>query len=200
MKAKKAIVIAICAVVLVLATVFATVAYFTSTAEVQNAFSIGKVKITLDETKVNEDGTPVTPAAKTTTGNTYKLVPAAKYTKDPTVHVETGSETSYLFVKISNNIKNIEANETTTNKKIATQIINNGWTALPDNSGVYYKLYDASSPVADHPVFGYFTIKADATANTLESYNGRYVSVKAYAVQKEGLATPADAWAVANVD
>ena len=51
----KALVLTLCAVLLVVATVMGTMAYLTSTDTVTNTFTVGKVAITLDEAKVNTD-------------------------------------------------------------------------------------------------------------------------------------------------
>lgn len=60
MKTKsKALLLTLCAVLLVAASVMGTMAYLTSTDKVENTFTVGNVKITLDEAKVNTDGTPV---------------------------------------------------------------------------------------------------------------------------------------------
>ena len=69
-----------------------TLAYLTDKDnQVTNTFTVGAgVSINLDEAKVNPDGTPVDPAERVTE-NTYKLVPGATYTKDPTVTV-TGDD------------------------------------------------------------------------------------------------------------
>ena len=48
-----------CALLLVAAGVFGTLAYLTGTDTVNNTFTVGNVKITLDEAKVTTDGTPV---------------------------------------------------------------------------------------------------------------------------------------------
>ena len=54
--AKKAMLLTVCALVLVAATVMGTLAYLTSTDEVKNTFTVGKVAITMDEAKVDEKG------------------------------------------------------------------------------------------------------------------------------------------------
>ena len=46
-----------CALLLVAAGVFGTLAYLTGTDTVNNTFTVGNVKITLDEAKVTTDGT-----------------------------------------------------------------------------------------------------------------------------------------------
>ena len=110
MKTKsKALLLTLCAVLLVAASVLGTMAYLTSTAKVENTFTIGKVEIKLDEAKVTADGIPVEGAARVT-ANSYKLMPGTTYTKDPTVTVLNGSEASYVRMKVTfNNAKEIIA-------------------------------------------------------------------------------------------
>ena len=103
MKTKsKALLLTLCAVLLVAASVLGTMAYLTSTAKVENTFTVGKVEIKLDEAKVNADGIPVESAARVT-ANSYKLMPGNTYTKDPTVTVKAGSEASYVRMKVTFN-------------------------------------------------------------------------------------------------
>ena len=110
MKTKsKALLLTLCAVLLVAASVLGTMAYLTSTDTVTNTFTVGKVEIKLDEAKVNADGIPVEGAARVT-ANSYKLMPGNTYTKDPTVTVLNGSEASYVRMKVTfNNAKEIIA-------------------------------------------------------------------------------------------
>ena len=98
----KALLLTLCAVLLVAASVLGTMAYLTSTDEVNNTFTVGKVKIELDEAKVDENGTPVANADRVKS-NEYKLMPGHTYTKDPTVTVEKGSESSYVRMKVTFN-------------------------------------------------------------------------------------------------
>ena len=103
MKTKsKALLLTLCAVLLVAASVLGTMAYLTSTAKVENTFTVGKVEIKLDEAKVTADGIPVEGAARVT-ANSYKLMPGTTYTKDPTVTVKAGSEESYVRMKVTFN-------------------------------------------------------------------------------------------------
>ena len=60
----KALTLSLCAVLLVVTTVFATMAYLTSQDSVNNTFTVGKVEITLDEAQVNDYGVPTDPAAR----------------------------------------------------------------------------------------------------------------------------------------
>lgn len=105
----KALLLSLCAVLLVAATIFGTMAYLTSSDKVENTFTVGNVKINLDEAKVNTDGTPVEGADRVHE-NSYKLLPGHTYTKDPTVTVEKGSESAYVRMKVTfNNAANIIA-------------------------------------------------------------------------------------------
>ena len=60
MKTKsKALLLTLCAVLLVTASVLGTMAFLTSNDEVVNTFSVGSVAIKLDEAKANTDGSLV---------------------------------------------------------------------------------------------------------------------------------------------
>ena len=103
MKTKsKALLLTLCAVLLVAASVLGTMAYLTSTDTVTNTFTIGKVNIKLDEAKVTTDGKPVEPAQRVQQ-NEYKLMPGLTYTKDPTVTVLNGSDAAYVRMKVTFN-------------------------------------------------------------------------------------------------
>lgn len=110
MKAKtktKALLMSLCAVLLVAASVLGTMAYLTDSEEVNNTFTVGNVAIKLDEAKVDENGTQVVdkdgnPVARVTR-NAYKLLPGHTYVKDPTVTVLTPSVESYVRMKVTFN-------------------------------------------------------------------------------------------------
>lgn len=112
MKAKtktKALLMSLCAVLLVAASVLGTMAYLTDSKDVKNTFTVGNVSIDLDEAKVNTDGTVVTGADRVKT-NSYKLLPGHTYVKDPTVTVLKPSVESYVRMKVTfNNAKEIIA-------------------------------------------------------------------------------------------
>ena len=106
-KTSKALLLTICAVLLVAASVMGTMAYLTSADEVKNTFTVGKVAIKLDEAKVDANGKAVEPAVRVQT-NEYKILPGHTYTKDPTVTVEKGSDASYVRMKVTfNNARTI---------------------------------------------------------------------------------------------
>ena len=98
MKTKsKALLLTLCAVLLIAASVLGTMAYLTSTDTVTNTFTVGKVEIKLDETDVTN------PTGSRVQANSYKLMPGTTYTKDPTVTVKAGSEESYVRMKVTFN-------------------------------------------------------------------------------------------------
>ncbi len=199
MKTKsKAVVLTLCAVLLVVASVMGTMAYLTSKDSVNNTFTVGKVKLTLDETKVDEygekyldsDSSSVSESsAAKVKANTYNLVPGHTYIKDPTVHVEAGSEDCYVFVEVDNDLANFEKEGDT----IATQITTtNSWAQLTDKdgkdvAGVYYKSVSKSNDAQDLAVFSSFTLANDA--NSKEGWSNlsdANIKVTAYAIQQDG--------------
>lgn len=106
---KKILVACLCVALAVLTIAGTTLAYLTSRDTVTNTFTVGNVAIKLDEAKVDENGTAVTPAERVKE-NSYKLMPGHTYTKDPTVTVLDGSEEAYVRMKVTfNNAANIIA-------------------------------------------------------------------------------------------
>ena len=205
MKTKtKALALALCAVLLVVTTVFVTMAYLTSEDSVTNTFTVGQVNITLDEAKVDEYGNPVDKdgkhvelaSAPRQTGNEYKLIPGHTYTKDPTVNVDSSSEDCYLFVKIENGLG--------TDGTIAG-LETNGWALVDQPTNIYvYKGTGtdgklAVSKNAKIKVFDTFTFgeKADPNNYDTATKNAKII-VTAYAIQADGLSekTPAEIWAL----
>ena len=89
------------------------------TEEVKNTFSTSDIGVTLGETT-----------------NTYKMVPGWTIAKDPKATVTSGSEDCYLFVKVE------KSNNFDTYMDMA---IDSQWTALEDQTGVYYIKIDEDS-------------------------------------------------------
>ena len=89
------------------------------TEEVKNTFSTSDIGVTLGETT-----------------NTYKMVPGWTIAKDPKATVTSGSEVCYLFVKVE------KSNNFDTYMDMA---IDSQWTALEDQTGVYYIKIDEDS-------------------------------------------------------
>lgn len=196
MKTKsKALLMTLCAVLLVAASVLGTMAYLTSQDSVKNTFSIGKIAITLDEAQVDADGKALENVDRVKTNN-YKLMPGHAYDKDPTVHVKKDSEDAYIFVKVENGISAFEA-EKTIAKQITTD---NGWTDLPGVANVYYKEYtkDATQDV-NLVVFSNFTIADGAEKITgWNNATNANITITAYAIQKDGFNDAKAAWDAGN--
>ncbi len=198
----KALLLALCALSLVAASVFGTLAYLTDTEAVTNTFTVGKVDITLNEAPVDATG-------KETTGdrvqaNVYHLLPNHVYDKDPTVHFQAGSDASWLFVKVENGLVGIES-KVENYSSIAEQIVAKGWTKLDSftdttedtvDTAVYYKSVPANTGTAaqDHVVFESFTIDSGVTGDTLDTYQNATIVVTAYAIQADGFSDAATAW------
>lgn len=102
-KLRRILLLLACAVLLVSLSVGATLAYLTSTAEVENTFTVGDVKIKLDEAKVDtETGKAPDPEDRTPDGNKQvRMVPGRTIDKDPTVTVLANSEDCYVRVKVT---------------------------------------------------------------------------------------------------
>lgn len=186
MKSKKKVFLTVlCAAALVVASVLGTMAYLTSkVGPVTNTFTVGNVKITLNEAEVDTAGVPVEGAARVTK-NGYKLIPGHTYTKDPTVHVDADSEESWLFVKVVDEIAGIEDAKT-----VATQMTEKGWTLVDGQTNVYaYK--DKVTAGQDIKVFENFKIKGDAD---VANFANKTITVEAYAIQADGFDTAAKAW------
>ena len=200
-KAKKILALLLCAVLLIGATIAGTVAYLTSTAKVENTFTAGKVKITLDEAKVDEygevymkdsgekddDGNVIyVPVAEgdeeaRVSGNKYKLVPGKTYIKDPTIHVSADSEECYLFAKITMGDKFTISGMTDWTRITGTDVWYYNTTAKANDNVVVFKTITYSSAVAGE-----------------ETPSESNIVVTAYAVQKDSFDSAADAWEAAN--
>lgn len=192
---KKVHLLLLCAVLMVGASVFGTLAYLTDTEAVTNTFSVGQVHLTLDEAKVNPDGTVVAGAARVQE-NAYHLLPGHTYSKDPTIHVDGKSEDCYVFVKVDNGIAAYESKDADYTS-IAGQIAANGWTALDGVENVYYKTYEKGQDDKDLEVFREFQI--DGMANTVEGWDAispetTKVNVTGYAVQMDSFGSAKAAW------
>ena len=172
---KKTLALVLALTLLVAGVVGGTLAWLTDrTAEVKNTFTVGDINIDLTETTAD-----------------YKMVPGNTIAKDPTVTVKANSETCWLFVEVteSENLNNF-----------ITYTIANGWTEL--ESGVYYREVSASNADQTFPVLAgnTVTVKSDVTKTMLETAktDAPTLTFKAYAVQKDNVASASDAWAKVN--
>ncbi|MDD7397154.1 MAG: hypothetical protein PUG31_07030 [Eubacteriales bacterium] len=161
-----------------------TIAWLTATTEpVVNTFTYGKIKIQLTET----------------TGNAYKIIPGVNISKDPKVTVKADSEACWLFVKVA------EEGTFVTDK--VTYSIADGWKVLDatNHPGVYYRKVDAVTADTDFYVLagdatypnGVVTVSEELTKAEVNSVAATQptLTFTAYAVQKDGINTAAEAWA-----
>ena len=188
---KKALIALVAAAVVLLGMVGGTLAWLIDKTEsVVNTFTYGDIEISLTETDTNDgDNDPNT--------NEYKMVPGQTITKDPVLTVEQGSEDCYLFVKLE---KSTDANF----DDFMTYEVADGWTALDNVDGVYYREVAAADVADANKDFAVIkdntvTVKDSVTKgmlNALTATTYPKLTVTGYAVQKAGMASAADAWAV----
>ena len=208
--AKKAMLMTLCAIILVVATVFGTMAYLTSTDEVNNTFTVGNVAIKLDEAKVGTDGKALTGADATRVKeNSYKLLPGHVYDKDPTVTVLAGSEESYVKMTVTVNKANeLDAIFAPGGANLtsifggydATNWIDKGSTKDADNNTRTYEFWykgtvsAGDADVALDALFDTITVPGSITKEDLATIKGMTITVNAYAIQADGFANADAAW------
>lgn len=215
-KTSKALLLGLCALLLVGASVLGTMAYLTSTPDaVVNTFTVGNVKIKLDESKLETDGN--LDVSDRVQGNEYHLLPGGNYKKDPTITVDKDSEDCYLFVKVENNIADLTIDATQDgHTTIAAQMATLGWKTVPNVENVYVLYDNASNPAVrkivhkneSYHVFDDFTIKGTVTNGQLSDLQKEEnkdtlvnkITVTAYAIQSSGLDAKGDAdlWTLVN--
>lgn len=213
MKARsKALLLALCAVLLVAATIFGTMAYLTSQDTVTNTFTVGKVAIKLDEAKANPDGSLVANADRVK-ANSYKLLPGHTYNKDPMVTVLGGSESSYVKMTVTfskaNELDAIFAPDGADMLKIFNGYDAANWIAKGNtkdetaNTRTYEFWYKEAVGAPDGDValdalFDSITVPGEITGAQLVTIEGMTITVNAYAIQADGFADAAAAWAAFN--
>ncbi len=210
MKTKsKALLLTLCAVLLVTASVLGTMAFLTSNDEVVNTFTVGSVAIKLDEAKANTDGSLVE-GAERVKANSYKLLPGHTYNKDPMVTVLNGSEASYIKMTVTfSKASALDAIFDPTGANLIS-IFNgydsNNWTYKGNTEDAtadtrtyefwYKETVDA--PDSDVPLdalFDSITVPGTITNEQLATIEGMTITVNAYAIQADGFANAEAAWA-----
>ena len=165
------------AIVLVVAlSVAGTYAYLTDkTGPVVNTFTVGNVNIDLTETTTD-----------------YKMIPGMTIHKDPMVTVKENSEDCWLFVKVEKSA-NFDS--------FLKYDMDDGWTALPNVDGVFYRPVEAGAADQDFAVLANdtVTVKPDVTKDMMDAIdNGTAakptLTFTAYACQADGFTSVADAW------
>lgn len=208
----KALLLTLCAVLLVAATIFGTMAYLTSTDTVTNTFTVGKVNIKLDEAKANPDGSLVANADRVK-ANSYKLLPGHTYSKDPMVTVLSGSESSYVKMTVTfskaNELDAIFAPDGANLTRIFSGYDAANWIAKGNtkdataNTRTYEFWYKEAVAAPDGDValdalFDSITVPGEITNEQLATIEGMTITVNAYAIQADGFANADAAWAAFN--
>jgi hypothetical protein len=150
------------------------------TDPVVNVFTYGNIKIDLKET----------------TGDHYKMTPGKELAKDPRLTVKADSENCWLFVKI----------EESTDKALSDFVeyqVADGWIALANTTGVYYREVNAADEDVSFPVIkdDKVKVKGSVTQEMLEQLNDQNypkLTITGYAVQRDAeiaeVDTAAEAW------
>lgn len=205
------ILLTICsAMLLVCLSVGATVAYLTSSAEVKNTFTVGKVAIKLDEAKVDSDGKALTgDNAERVKVNSYKLLPGHTYDKDPMVTVLSGSESSYIKMNVvvtkSAELDAIFGEDGANLLSIFKGYDSNNWiykgntedaTANTRTYEFWYKATVAapSGDVALDALFDKIEVPGNIDNTQLATINGMTITVTAHAIQADSFANADAAW------
>lgn len=142
------------------------------TDSVVNTFTYGDINIGLTETPRD-----------------YKITPGVDIKKDPKVTVDANSEACWLFVKVE---------KENWNEKVTYEIAN-GWNALTGQTDVYYREVGAVTEDTSFNVLkdNEVTVSDTLTKDEVDQLKGKNTKLTftAYAVQKDGIDTAADAWA-----
>lgn len=176
---KKSLALLLAIAIVVVGAVAGTVAWLTDkTPSVTNTFTTSDINIELKETK-----------------NNFQMIPGWNIEKDPKVTVKAGSEACYLFVKLE---------KSTNFDTFMTYEMADGWEALPEAPGVYYREVAAATADTTFEVLkgNQVTVKDEVTKaqmNDLTADTYPTLTVTAYASQlyknNTETFTAAEAWA-----
>ncbi len=204
-KLRKALLLISCAALLVCITVGVTVAYLTSSDSVENTFTVGQVKITLDEAPVGSDGKEIDGAR--VAANAYKLLPGFTYDKDPTIHIDRTSEEAYLRVKVSvSNTAKVDAlfQEKGYAEDSITAILTgfdaNLWNVTSNTveNDVRTYVFEYKDKIVggdrDIVLFTNVVVPEDFDNDDIIELNNTKMTIVAEAIQADGFANAAAAW------
>ena len=202
MNKRRILAISMSLVIVAILAIGATLAYFTDTKTATNTFTMGDVKIKLDETNVND------PDGDRVTSNAYDVYPGAEVMKDPIVH-NVGKNGAYIraTVNVSNWMNLVAAyypdfKETFPNEgyKAALNLLvgdlGEGWSVVDVEAGDVFTIgqfdakfvlkYDGvlASGADTTPIFEKVSIPAGITNASAESFN--QIKIVAQAMQADG--------------
>ena len=205
MTKKRFVAILLCVTLVALAAIGATFAYLTDSKTVNNTFTMGNVKITLDETNVND------PTGARVTSNEYTVYPGAVVTKDPIVH-NTGKNAAYIraTVNVSNWMNLVSAyypdfKETYPNDgyKAALNLLvgqlGEGWSVVGVEAGDTFTIgqfdakfilkYDGKLAAGENTTAMFQTVTIPTGIDNASTDSFKEVKVVAQAIQADGFDT-----------
>ena len=188
-KKKKLLILIACECVLLFTMVTGTIAWLTAeSGTITNTFKPSNIEVALEEYGANNNV------------QAFQMVPGATIDKKATVSVENDVD-CYVFVKVV---------ETTNLDTYITYNMADGWLALPNNDGVYYRVVAANAETKTWSVLkdNAVTVNGGVTKeqmNALGTDTANYpkLTFTAYAIQKDYLSdgsaavtTPEGAWTI----
>lgn len=183
----KVVVLLLAVVLLIGCVAGGTLAYLmTKSTTVENTFVAGAI----GELKLSE-----------TSGTSYKVIPGVDITKNPTVTFDKYNVNAYVFLKVEAAGWTVSGSGTTYTYSIGDnekmEWVLDGWTKLED--GVYYKEVAANAGAQTWSVIkdNKITVSSEITKTNIGDY-AKALSFTAYAIQKDGFADAAAAWAQAK--
>lgn len=212
---KHVLIVAVALILTCAISVAATYAYLYDESDTaRNVITAGKVKVSLSEAKVNEDGEPVDENGKVVAledaarviSNHCELARGRKYNIAPTIYVEEGSEPCMLLLLIYipealDNVIKYDPSPTDP-EDFGVQFAANGWWSTGRN----IKIYDANENLigtymwfayaengyprtvsggATVPFIESITIRENATPQALEEASAADMEITAFAFQLE---------------
>lgn len=179
---KKVLALVLAMVLVVVGVAAGTLAWLTAKSDtVTNTFTTSDIKVELKETK-----------------NNFKMIPGYDIQKDPKATVLAGSEECFLFVKLE---------KSTNFDEFMTYEMADGWTALADVDGVYYREVRTADIGTAYSVLkgDKVSVRGEVTKATMEGLSSNTLptlTITAYASQLHKNAetefTAAQAWANVN--
>ena len=184
----KAVILLLAVVLLIGGAVGGTLAWLiASTNTVTNTFTVGDIDIDLTETVNGQSQSALTSAV---TNDGFKMVPGTDLSKDPKVTVKANSEDCWLFIKVTA-ANGVALSDQSTSNDYITYTMADGWTAVPNHVGVYYRKVttsnaDQSFEVLKNNQVHVLNTVTKAMMETAETQKPSLVFT-AYAIQSEGL-------------
>lgn len=204
---KKYLALILSVLLVAVVSVMGTLAYLTDTDSVVNTFTVGDVKIDLDETDVDKNGTPILDdegnPVERVKNNEYHLIPGKTYVKDPMITVKASSEESYIRMMVTMNcLKEWDAIFSPEGANLAELFggyDNEIWKYIgvvrdeTTNTITYEFRYKETvtggdSDVELEPLFETLTLPGEITGEELATLSEFAITVEGHAIQAAGFA------------